>query len=380
MITISASLQGRAKAWFNNLTDIEMEKYDKFMDAFDRDIIQKRAKKTYTKVRQQGSRETVEDYATFVKSLYRTGMPLNVIDTLRMRTFIEGVLLPIREELIDNEYKDFEDLLRDAIKWENLLNRGAVTRFGKRKMDFDTPEQLSKVQRIQFASNNQQSRPYSRSSNTWIRPQNQRKSFNVARRPYRNDQSRTIDGKPICFTCGKPGHIRANCRTNPGGKFENVKPYGRNDMKSRKEPFNKVNMAVDNVNTQTTQCFVFKGEIDGVPTPIIADTGTGISIIGEEFYNTYMGQRRLTEITGRTMAANGVEMNGRGEINAKVTINGRTYDQTFRIITEMQKDILIGNNFLKKNEAVIDMKNETISLIMTMSSKELSWETRLPIC
>ena len=172
MVTISASLQGRAKAWFNNLTDMEMEKYEKFMYAFDRDILQKRAKKTYTKVRQQESRETVEDYATFVKSLYRTGMPLNVIDTLRMRTFIEGVLLPIREELIDNEYKDFEDLLKDAIKWENLLNRGAVTRFGKRKIDYDTSEQVPKVQKIQFAPYSQSLHSYTKPSNKWIQSQN----------------------------------------------------------------------------------------------------------------------------------------------------------------------------------------------------------------
>ena len=85
-------------------------------------------------------------------------------------------------------------------------------------------------------------------------------------------------------------------------------------------------MAVNNVSTQTTQCFVFKGEIDRVPTPIISDIGVGISIIEEEFYNTYMEQRRLTEIMERTMTVNGEKINGREEIDAKVTINGRTYD------------------------------------------------------
>ena len=125
---------------------------------------------------------------------------------------------------------------------------------------------------------------------------------------------------------------------------------------------NKVHLTTDD-NSTPHHCFVFKGEIEEIPTPIIVDTGFRISIIGEDFFNNYLRDKKRIGLTNaRVLTANGQEMNTCGEINAAIKINNKIYDQDFRIVMELRGDILLRNNFLQKNNAVIRMEDETIML------------------
>ena len=97
------------------------------------------------------------------------------------------------------------------------------------------------------------------------------------------------------------------------------------------------------------QCVIIDAKIQGKNYKTIIDTGSGISIIGGELFSQLQEEGKLERVESKAIAANKQIMYIQGIIPLKITIKEQAIEHSFRVIEEMEKAILLGNDFFKKN-------------------------------
>lgn len=109
-----------------------------------------------------------------------------------------------------------------------------------------------------------------------------------------------------------------------------------------------------------------KVSIQGMPTEAIIDTGSGISIIGGHFYDTFAKPMEschdISNIPSTTVAANGQPMTTRGVVALNITLGDRTVNHFFHIIEELKFEVILGNDLLHSIKAEIDVHQGRLSL------------------
>lgn len=161
-------------------------------------------------------------------------------------------------------------------------------------------------------------------------------------KPFNNNIVSNINFKKVkCFKCGKMGHFAKNCRTKK-------KP------KHMKKSVSKINKQNDHVPTYVND-FIIEIVIGGFSTKALVDTGANISLIKEslvhkiEFIDFKKG-----ETHGES--ANGSAINISGSSVIEVSINGRKLTGFFYISNNITYDVILGLDFLEKNNIEIKYK------------------------
>ena len=105
------------------------------------------------------------------------------------------------------------------------------------------------------------------------------------------------------------------------------------------------------------------GTINKVPTKIVLDTGTGITLIGGQFFDQYLrNDVTLQSCPTQVSAANSQSMTVRGQGEVDVQL-GAFHDRvTFIIVEEIGKEIIIGNDYMKKWKVNIDFAVENVRI------------------
>ncbi|UYV72254.1 hypothetical protein LAZ67_9002361, partial [Cordylochernes scorpioides] len=225
--------------------------------------------------------------------------------------------------------------------------------------------------------------------------------YNIDRptQPRNTEHWRTYDDKPICFHCGRPGHVVRYCRerrqvfaearSRNGGE-------GRNDGFSSRPP--RYDADDDYVTPQTStpsfqpfshasECEKLSGaasnggevaieenppgyiaaklkenfvmvEINGRKIKALVDSGADFSVISDKFRREL--KTPLFKEPGPILKAankNLIETLGKCVLN--IEVNGLKISFEFVVMVECSHDIIFGCDFFKATEAVIDCgKNE----------------------
>ena len=107
------------------------------------------------------------------------------------------------------------------------------------------------------------------------------------------------------------------------------------------------------------------GEANGVPTTVIVDTGSAVSILGYRLVE----EARITELKPwagpRLRAANGIGMNVRGATRMSLKLGERTYEQDFAVVEGFPHEVLVGEDFLrtygvdiKYSEGIVEIQGD----------------------
>ena len=102
--------------------------------------------------------------------------------------------------------------------------------------------------------------------------------------------------------------------------------------------------------------------IENVEYPVIIDTGSGMSIMGEEIFQQYFQDMKTEESRSTAYGINGESITIRGEREFEFEIGKKRVRTNVKIATEILKEIILGNNFLKKAGAKINFEEESIQL------------------
>ena len=149
-----------------------------------------------------------------------------------------------------------------------------------------------------------------------------------------------LQSKPlICYTCGKPGHKSVECRSKlltapQSGNFVTgqwpPKRLGNSIDNKRKLPQSIMVVLSDEDdsysnddgmvlaagdNTCQTGILAVNGSIAGTEIEdLIVDTGSAMSLVSSQFYDTIPNGGKLQPIKGRYMVANRTLLNIKGSV------------------------------------------------------------------
>ncbi|UYV64788.1 K02A2.6-like [Cordylochernes scorpioides] len=229
--------------------------------------------------------------------------------------------------------------------------------------------------------------------------------------PRTSDQWRTADNQPICFHCGKPGHVLRYCRERrrtfeearsrrtlpsadnatpqrpydliddfptlprPGGFGRSASPYpGRGRMPRRRSPSPGAGCATgeaagfENPPSSTSAKLkrnCLKGNINGLETTILIDSGADYSVVSEKF-RRLLRTPFFVESGPVVKVANGKLVKTLGKCSLKVLINDLTTTFEFIVIPDCSHDIILGWDFFKATRAVIDCGHQELYLEETL--------------
>ncbi|UYV75188.1 K02A2.6-like, partial [Cordylochernes scorpioides] len=295
----------------------------------------------------------------------------------------------------------FEKKYRERVeKSRNLYNGPRYSR----------PQQQSRPYRNNFPQPSTLRRPYN--PNFVPKPNLQRNTYNKSQEVSKN---RTEDGRPICFKCNKPGHVARYCRVkfirileeDPTDTQEKVEEkcqmneiseksgprlYAdvchstQTNIPTREKIFRvgrfKLSVAPESVNQSKSTIngikkldpkYKLKINVDKIGTfEALVDTGADLSV-GDlrTALDTGHGISKLAKICA---GPDGKKLDMVGSIFLNIKIDDETLSYNFVILKTHLRTLNLGRDFLKKMNAKIDCKQETIKYDLTNNHDELNFE------
>ncbi|UYV65690.1 hypothetical protein LAZ67_3005153 [Cordylochernes scorpioides] len=198
-------------------------------------------------------------------------------------------------------------------------------------------------------------RPYN--PNFVPKPNLQRNTYNKSQEVSKN---RTEDGRPICFKCNKPGHVARYCRV----KFIRILEEDPTDTQEKVEEKGQMNEISEKLGPRL---YADIGTFEA-----LVDTGADLSVVDlRTALDTGHGISKLAKICA---GPDGKKLDMVGSIFLNIKIDDETLSHNFVILKTHLRTLILGRDFLKKMNAKIDCKQETIKYDLTNNHDEINFE------
>ncbi|UYV79719.1 K02A2.6-like [Cordylochernes scorpioides] len=187
---------------------------------------------------------------------------------------------------------------------------------------------------------------------------------------------RTTEGRPICFHCGRPGHVARYCRDRwrqsderengySQGRQEPMFFYGsRPKFPSVTSPFPPGKLEVATYfgggaakfgNPPSPTTVDMKGnyiniKIEGNITSALVDSGASYSVVSERF-RLKLKKIMFAETDVSLRVANGKIIKPKGRCSLKLDLNGLQENFEFIVLEDCSHDVILGWDFLKLSRA-----------------------------
>ncbi|UYV61797.1 K02A2.6-like, partial [Cordylochernes scorpioides] len=208
----------------------------------------------------------------------------------------------------------------------------------------------------------------------------------------KTDEWRTVDNIPVCFQCGRPGHVARYCRERrgmvdrqPPGRYHPVQngprtiynsnetsgrtgyrspsPYpgrGRSPAERRPSISPSRRSGRSPYPAKLSQNIV-DVTIDDKTFPALVDSGASFSVISDHFRQQH--KKTMFSDAGMTLrVADGKYIVSRGRCTLRLEINGLVQPFEFIVLPSCSHDIILGWDFLEASRAIIDCGSAEILL------------------
>ena len=329
-----------------------------------------RAARMELRLRIQEPEETVQEYASSIRKLcYRINPEM--LNHEIGSYFFEGLLPSLQDKLATVQDMNFANLKQQALLAEQVEKQ-------RRKKNYSVPlketvmmmqsnenkELEDKINKLQnqievLTSMIQKQIP---KQSDWKKEET--KSFERFKpeKPVLKSY-RTVEGLPICRNCLKVGHISTMCWKN------NKSTQGKSKDETRKEEKNKTNMIEKTNSVEVVkpkmQPMKTVGKIGGKETEMIVDTGSSVTIISGNLRETLSTNdcKPVEKSQPMTlMTANQEKMQVTEQVQVKLEIANKSFMQDAAVVKDFSYNVLLGNDFLKKSNAVIDFNKSKMIL------------------
>ncbi|UYV71409.1 hypothetical protein LAZ67_8003042, partial [Cordylochernes scorpioides] len=173
-------------------------------------------------------------------------------------------------------------------------------------------------------------------------------------------RNRTEDGRPICFKCNKPGHVARYCRV----KFIRILEEDPADTQEKVEEKCQMNEISEKSGPRL---YADIGTFEA-----LVDTGADLSVVDlRTALDTGHGISKLAKICA---GPDGKKLDMVGSIFLNIKIDDETLSHNFVILKTHLRTLILGRDFLKKMNAKIDCKQETIKYNLKNNHDEINFE------
>ncbi|UYV79438.1 hypothetical protein LAZ67_17002614, partial [Cordylochernes scorpioides] len=198
-------------------------------------------------------------------------------------------------------------------------------------------------------------RPYN--PNFVPKPNLQRNTYNKSQEVSKN---RTEDGRPICFKCNKPGHVARYCRV----KFIRILEEDPTDTQEKVEEKCQMNGISDKSGPRL---YADIGTFEA-----LVDTGADLSVV--DLRTALDTGHGISNLAKTCAGPDGKKLDMVGSIFLNIKIDDETLSHKFVILKTHLRTLILGRDFLKKMNAKIDCKQETIKYDLTNNHDESNFE------
>lgn len=160
-----------------------------------------------------------------------------------------------------------------------------------------------------------------------------------------------------CQLCNKYGHSATNCHsTNNKSKKLNTRLNTSDNFSPLITDISKQNM--NRINYKPDALYI-EAKFNNTTLPITIDTGANICCIREELLpNNYT----ITPTTVQLSGPDNKPLYVAGISKIQIQINNNYFDINTHVVKNLSSTIILGNDFLIKNNALIDFKDNNIIL------------------
>ena len=135
---------------------------------------------------------------------------------------------------------------------------------------------------------------------------------------------------------------------------------------ARQEELNQTSLATPEVHSNNKPSPLYlEGEIDGMKTSFLLDTGSNLSIIGKDTWEQLLKHSknvRLEKTLKRAYAANNQPLAILGAAELSVKVENLTISHKFIITQELMGQCILGMDYLQKQATCINFENRTIRM------------------
>ena len=110
---------------------------------------------------------------------------------------------------------------------------------------------------------------------------------------------------------------------------------------------------------------MISGELEGQSVELLIDTGAWVSAIDERFVKNIYGHypKQMTDgVVPSVKTISGDRVPVLGKIDMPVKINGCIYQSQFHVMQHLPYEVILEQDFLLKNNAVIDLRSKCLTL------------------
>ena len=115
----------------------------------------------------------------------------------------------------------------------------------------------------------------------------------------------------------------------------------------------------ETTDTTVNAIFYIHGSVDNRPMDFLLDSGAAISVI---HHKTLPDHINITNATIAAVSANGAPLDVAGKVILTVTLGSLSFTQEFTVVHHLTMDCLLGTDFLKKHNSIVDCGNSMLYL------------------
>ena len=373
---LAASLRGQAQGVLGNQATGDRQNYQKLVQALQDRFApsnQTELYRAHLRERRQKASETLPEMGQDIRRLTNLAYPTassELKEVLATEQFLDGLFDPeMRLKIKQARPVNLNDAIQRAVELEAFNRAERRRKENVHDIDKDSSEKGSRLEtwmtEIQKSLGLLQQEMQSLKQG-----QSQGQGRDGPTRRYNNrdgdrgsgslDQKRGPGNGPVnrdrrCYNCHSLGHIARDC---PNRKDEDDTEASHKQCHE-----NKFEECSRNIHTIKEHGLYVKALIGGMETSLLIDTGATISLLSRVLFEALLKEKsyELKGVCEPIFSANGTRIDVIGQTEVCMAIDESKLQHSL-VIADIRVDGILGMDFLKKHNCVINLQKGTLSV------------------
>ena len=126
---------------------------------------------------------------------------------------------------------------------------------------------------------------------------------------------------------------------------------------------NQVHHSQEVLVVSLSSSYYVEGWVGNHPAQVLIDTGLALTLVCTDYWNhTVMAAQQLQPVDQRLVGVDRTPLSTRGSTSVEVVLGGQSFSVPVTIVDDITADIILGIDFLKAENCIVDLGQKTLEL------------------